>query len=283
MISIQQLSDCYQQACEVELQAFKPGNVSVYADGHDMVVDDFRLSAKVSAAPLVNPDYCLGEKIYYAVKATREAVGCNTNLGILLLCAPLVEAAVKVNNTASLQQALSSVLANTTVNDADWVFQAISLASPGGLGSSEQQDVKTQAEITLTAAMKIAENRDRIAFQYNHNFKDIFDFALLRYNVCFNRWSSSCWAALAVYSGLLSRYPDSHIERKYGNKYTRMVATKMTEIDNLLMSTDNPTALEAHLFEIDADFKSAKINPGTSADMTVTTVFVAFLENALNS
>jgi len=283
MISIQQLSDCYQQACEVELQAFKPGNVSVYADGHDMVVDDFRLSAKVSAAPLVNPDYCLGEKIYYAVKATREAVGCNTNLGILLLCAPLVEAAVKVNNTASLQQALSSVLANTTVNDADWVFQAISLASPGGLGSSEQQDVKTQAEITLTAAMKIAENRDRIAFQYNHNFKDIFDFALLRYNVCFNRWSSSCWAALAVYSGLLSRYPDSHIERKYGNKYTRMVATKMTEIDNLLMSTDNPSALEAHLFEIDADFKSAKINPGTSADMTVTTVFVAFLENALNS
>ena len=45
MISPQQLSELYQQACEVELQAFKPGNVSVYADGHDMTVADFRISA----------------------------------------------------------------------------------------------------------------------------------------------------------------------------------------------------------------------------------------------
>ncbi|NOQ16268.1 MAG: triphosphoribosyl-dephospho-CoA synthase, partial [Methyloprofundus sp.] len=38
MLSEQQLSTAYQYACEVELQAFKPGNVSVYADGHDMTV-----------------------------------------------------------------------------------------------------------------------------------------------------------------------------------------------------------------------------------------------------
>src|SRR5664279_5781975 len=90
--SSQQLGELYCQACEVDVQAFKPGNVSVYADGHDMSVADFRLSAKVSTEPLCNFDYSLGEKIYYAVKATREAVGCNTNLGIILLCAPLIQA-----------------------------------------------------------------------------------------------------------------------------------------------------------------------------------------------
>ena len=91
-VSPEQLGELYRQACEVDVQAFKPGNVSVYADGHDMTVADFRTSAKVSAEPLCNPDYSLGEKIYYAVKATREAVGCNTNLGIILLCAPLIQA-----------------------------------------------------------------------------------------------------------------------------------------------------------------------------------------------
>ena len=91
------LSQLYYQACEIELQAFKPGNVSVFSEGHDMTVADFSISAKVSADPISNPDYSLGEKIYFAVKATREAVGCNTNLGIILLCAPLIEA---VQNSA---------------------------------------------------------------------------------------------------------------------------------------------------------------------------------------
>jgi triphosphoribosyl-dephospho-CoA synthase len=132
MISSGQLRDLYQQACEVELQAFKPGNVSIYADGHDMTVADFRISAEVSAAPICNANYSLGEKIYYAVKATREAVSCNTNLGIILLCAPLLQAASQVQPGMALRDALRNVLTATTIDDADWVFKAITLASPGG-------------------------------------------------------------------------------------------------------------------------------------------------------
>src|SRR5664280_2078606 len=141
MISSQQLSELYQQACEVELQAFKPGNVSVYADGHDMTVADFRISYEVSAVPLCNPDYSLGEKIFNAVKSTREAVGCNTNLGIILLCAPLIQAISDIHSDLTLKQALHQVLTTTTLEDAQWVFKAITQASPGGLGRSEDQDV----------------------------------------------------------------------------------------------------------------------------------------------
>ncbi|MFI3185897.1 MAG: triphosphoribosyl-dephospho-CoA synthase, partial [Methylococcaceae bacterium] len=43
------IAELYLQACEVDVLAFKPGNVSVYAEGHDMTVADFRLSAEVSA------------------------------------------------------------------------------------------------------------------------------------------------------------------------------------------------------------------------------------------
>lgn len=278
MIVRQALSDAYIHACEVELQAFKPGNVSVFSDGHDMTVDDFRLSAEVSAAPLTNPAYSLGEKIYYAVKATHQAVACNTNLGIILLCAPLMQAAQRSDRPADLRQALDEVLNNTTEQDADWVFRAILLASPGGLGESEQQDVHRQATVTLLQAMLIAADKDRIALQYTNCFKDIFDFAILTYNRAFVLSGDSGWAALKVYAEMLARYPDSHIERKYGKQYSEWIAEEMALLCKAMDTANKPEEVLPMLYRIDEAFKAKKINPGTTADITVATVLVVLLE-----
>ncbi len=280
MITPAQLSAAYIKACDLELQAFKPGNVSVYSDGHDMTVEDFRISAKVSADAIANPDYCLGEKIFYAVKATREAVNCNTNLGIILLCAPLLTAAYQVTEKKPLRQALAEVLENTTLDDADWVFKAISLASPGGLGESAQQDVSEKATVTLTQAMEIASERDRIALQYTTVFKDIFDFAVLRYNEAFNCFFDKCWAAVSVYAGFLSRYADSHIERKYGNHHNNWVSEQMSLVDYALTNYAKPDLIHL-LYKVDKDFKARRINPGTTADITVATILVIFLDELL--
>lgn len=277
------LEQLYQQACEVELQAFKPGNVSVYSAAHDMTVDDFRLSAKVSAPPLCNPDYSLGEKIFYAVKATREAVGCNTNLGIILLCAPLVQAVAYCTSGVTLRQALHQVLENTTLADADWAFKAIALAAPAGLGEVAEQDVKASASVTLQQAMQLASSKDRIALQYLTDYKDIFDFTVLRYNHGLLKWGNHSWAAVAVYADLLSHYPDSHIERKYGDQYTEMVASRMIQLSNELSNTDNPDLIVPLLHNIDQELKSKRVNPGTTADMTVATVLTVFLENFISN
>ncbi len=279
IVSSQQLSELYRQACEVDVQAFKPGNVSVYADGHDMTVADFRLSAKVSAGAICNPDYSLGEKIYYAVKETREAVGCNTNLGIILLCAPLIQASSYKKSDLSLRQAVAKVISEATIEDADWVFKAITLASPGGLGRSDRQDVNEQASVTLLEAMKIASEKDRIALQYITAYNDIFNFSVLRYNVAFDQWADRNWAAVAVYAEMLSQFPDSHIERKYGGRYTEMVAMKMAELSGELSKADNPKQIKPLLFCLDQEFKLCGINPGTTADMIVATVLAAFLED----
>ena len=261
------------------MQAFKPGNVSVYADGHDMTVADFRISAEVSAEPICNPDYSLGEKIYYAVKATREAVGCNTNLGIILLCAPLIQATSRNYPGLTLKQAVGKVVGETTIEDADWVFKAIALASPGGLGSSDQQDVNETASVTLTQAMKIAGAKDRIALQYATDYQDIFNFLLLRYNASLNRWGDRNWAAAAAYVDMLSQFPDSHIERKYGNQYSEMVVEKMVKLSEELCKTDNPEQIKPLFFCLDQELKLYSINPGTTADMIVATVLSAFLED----
>jgi len=281
MLTKKQLVDAYLYACEVELQAFKPGNVSIYADGHNMTVEDFRVSAKQSVNALTNTGYSLGERIYYAVKETRAAVACNTNLGILLLSAPLIMATETAQVATDIQKNLQSILAQTTVVDADWVFRAIALAAPGGLGQSEQQDVAEKPKVTLIQAMFIAENRDRIAQQFTTNYKDIFDFLVLRYNEKLNQWDDSGWAAVAVYSAMLAKYPDSHIERKYGNLHTRMVMDKMALVDDKLSQADSPEHLESYLRNVDTEFKAAGINPGTTADLTVITVLVAKLMQLL--
>ena len=277
----EQLGYFYRQACDIELQAFKPGNVSIYADGHDMTVADFRLSAEVSAVPLCNPNYTLGEKIFYAVKATREAVACNTNLGIILLCAPLIQATVDRKPDCTLRQSLQRVLTTTTIEDAEWVFNAIVLASPGGLGNSDTQDVSGKPSENLAEAMRLASSRDRIALQYITIYQDIFDFAILIYYNAMRKWGKQDWAAVSVYVGLLCQFPDSHIERKYGSQYTEMVAKMMTSLSEEMSSVERPEQVLPSFYSVDKALKAKHLNPGTMADLTVATVFTVFLEDVI--
>ncbi len=282
MITRQQLISAYEQACEIELLAFKPGNVSVYSNGHDMTVEDFRASYRASSGPITDPSYSLGEKIYYAVKATRDAVGCNTNLGIILLCAPLLQSMTRIDNGQSLREVAAQVLAATTRQDADWVFQAIRHASPGGLGDSDEADVNQKASVTLLEAMKIASSKDRIAYQYTNAYKEIFEFTIFMYNANFAKFGNRNWAALSVYAAMLQNQADSHIERKYGSQYSDWVAAEMKIINQALAATDNPESLLPLLNDIDEAFKAKGLNPGTTADITVVTVLVDFLEQMIN-
>ncbi|MCQ8118961.1 triphosphoribosyl-dephospho-CoA synthase [Methylomonas rosea] len=281
MLNRQQLIDVYIQACETELQAFKPGNVSVYSAADDMTVDDFRVSARVSSEPITDPQYSLGEKIYYAVKATREAVACNTNLGIILLCAPLLQVVASLNTGENLRDGLRLLLEKTTREDADWVFKAVTLAAPAGLGESAQHDVQKPADVSLTEAMVFAADKDRIALQYATIFKDVFDFGVLRYNRAFVLSGDCAWAALAVFAAMLAQYPDSHIERKYGERYSEWIKAEMHKLDRAMQTACEPKELLPVLYDMDKAFKAQRINPGTTADITVATVLVVLLEQLI--
>jgi triphosphoribosyl-dephospho-CoA synthase len=223
----------------------------------------------------------LGEKIFYAVKATREAVGCNTNLGIILLAAPLMQAYWQRQIGQSLRESLMVVLANTTLQDAEWAFKAITLAAPGGLGKSEQQDVNQAPEVTLLEAMQIASPKDRIALQYTNGFKDIFDFSVLQYNRAFVLSGESSWSALSVFAELLAKFPDSHIERKFGSQYSEWIAAEMATLCEALNNAGTLDELVPMLHRLDQTFKAKRINPGTTADLTVATLLVVFLEKLI--
>jgi len=277
------LQQAYLEACEAELRAFKPGNVSVHSEGHDMTVEDFRRSAQASAAPLCDLGLSLGEKIFQAVRATREAVGCNTNLGIVLLAAPLMQACLSTKEGLSLRESLNQVLRNTTVEDADWVYQAIRLASPGGLGESDHQDIHSKPQVTLLEAMEIAAGWDRIAWQYVNSYANVFDLAVPRYHRGMSLWANEEWATVAVFAALLKSIPDSHIERKFGPQFNAEVADKLSQVECALFASDTPDQTLPLLHEVDAVFKSKGLNPGTTADLTVACLLSVRLERLTNS
>lgn len=65
-------------------------------------------------------------------RSTFAAIRANTNLGIILLCAPLSAAADAT--TSDLRASLVNVLQSLDVEDANLAFRAVAQAAPAGLG-----------------------------------------------------------------------------------------------------------------------------------------------------
>ncbi len=273
----EQLSKAYKTACMAELQAIKPGNVHVFADGHGMTIDDFILSADVTAEIIARADLSLGERIWHAVEATQNAVGQNTNLGMLLLCAPIIDAALQLVDKQSLQQSLQDTLAKLTVSDAQWVAKAIVLANPGGLGDAAQYDVHETPQVSLLEMMRAAQHKDRIAWQYVNAFEDVMGFGITRFSDAMIRWENPAWAAAALYLGLLTYMPDTHVVRKHGNTMAQTLMQEASDIEQIYWQTDNPKLVQKQLLHWDASLKQRGINPGTSADLTVATLLASSL------
>jgi triphosphoribosyl-dephospho-CoA synthase len=272
-----QLTQVFTNACMGELQALKPGNVHVFADGHGMTIHDFIKSADVSAAVIAQPSLSVGERIYAAIEATQKAVGLNTNLGLVLLCAPLIQAALDGDKEQSLEMNLSAVLSHLTINDAILTAQTIVLANPAGLGSVSEHDVRQSPQVTLLEMMCSAQHQDRIALQYANNFQDVFGFGLQCYGEAMTKWQNQAWATTALYLGFVSRQQDTHIVRKYGNGVAEAVMIEAQAMEAAHRLAENPKLIQKQLLEWDASLKKRNINPGTSADLTVATLLASFL------
>lgn len=276
------LQHAYLQACLAELEALKPGNVHIFSDGHGMQVQDFIASAEVSAAALCDDETYghrpLGQRILQALQATHAKVGCNTNLGIVLLAAPPVQARLQFQELP-LQTALHQVLQQTTVEDAACVYEGIRLVSPAGMGQRDAHDVSQPPQITLLHAMQLASQNDMVAQQYVDAYATIFSTVMPLYEAYSARWERSAWALTAVYLYWLSSVPDSHIQRKYGTDLASQIQNTAGEHYTAFTALENPKHYMPALLKWDAELKQARINPGTSADLTVITAMISSLIN----
>jgi triphosphoribosyl-dephospho-CoA synthase len=243
-----------------------------------MSESDFRASAAVAAGPLTAPGARVGQRIHGAVEATLAAVGTNTNLGIVLLCAPLAAAAER---STPLRTALAIELAMLDRDDAELAFRAIVRSAPAGLGRAERHDVFAPATVTLKAAMAEAAGRDRVACQYATDFEDVFGLGEGALTSALLRWDDRRWATLATYLAFLAGFADSHIVRKHGAAVAEETRAAAEFFRARLDACASPDALLPELIAWDRDLKARGINPGTSADLTVATLFVHRLRNSL--
>ncbi len=262
----QLFGDKYRDACMAELTAIKPGNVHMFADGHGMVVQDFIQSANVSAPAIAQVGLTVGERILNATQATWNAVGCNTNLGIVLLAAPMIQAAY--SDKGFCRESLQSVLKALTVQDAIQAYQAITLANPAGLGAASEHDVQDAPQLSLLEGMQAAADRDLIAQQYSDGYQAVFH-ALALYQNYFGLWEREAWAVTAVHLHFLAEFEDSHIARKHGNAIAQAIQLEAKNHYQHFTAQENPKLYQASLLDWDADLKKRGINPGTSADLTV--------------
>ncbi len=234
-----------QLACLLEVSAAKPGNVSPGRHFADACYEEFLASAVAIGGPLAGAGTRpLGATVRLAVEATARWTRSNTNLGIVLLLAPLARAAMlgsrvddptdcgmRIADCGSrsegggppwmgLRNAVRRVLEATTVDDARDVYAAIRLAAPGGLG--------------------------RVA-------------------------------VVETFLTLLAAAPDTHVARRGGAVLAADILRRARAVRAAggVRSTGGRRALD----DMDRSLREAGnvANPGTTADLTAAAIFVVLL------
>lgn len=263
-----------QAACLIEASAPKPGNVTPQHAFSDTTYEDFLLSAAaIGPAFLRAAEAGVGATVLRAVQDTRRLVRANTNLGIVLLLAPLARAAG--GGGGPLREHLARELRSLTRADARDAFAAIRLTSPGGLGRAEHEDVQDEPKRTLREAMALAAERDSIAREYVTDYDLTFGMvapALSGARTAGLSWSA---AALEAYLRTLAAVPDTLVARKEGRETAESVSAGARRV---LAATGTARAEGLAAFDAELRAHGNRRNPGTTADLVAAGLFVALVE-----
>lgn len=267
-----------QLACIWEATARKPGNVHRSCDFADLTYLDLLQSA-AAVAPVFEaaPHLGVGRTVLEAVKATRRVASTNTNLGIVLLLAPLAT----VPPSDDLRNGLPRVLEQLDVADARAAYEAIRLAAAGGLGRVPDQDIREEPTKNLRAIMALAAERDLIARQYTNDFHEVLHDGVPA--VCRGLEQTRCLEDAIIYGylHLLASYPDSLIVRKRGPAEAAEVSRRARSV----LEQGWPKGAESRQALTDLDRwlreEGHRRNPGTTADLVTACLFVLLREGTI--
>lgn len=274
------ISQAVELACILEASSPKLGNVHPGASFRDMHFGHF-VAAAARVAPLFdNPGCCrVGRLVLDAVVSTRRCVECNTNLGTLLLLAPLAVGAGKLELAGIkptmdyLRQATGQVLRELNADDSQAIYDAIRVASPGGLGHSELHDVDSQAPEDLLDAMRLVSEIDAVARQYVSDFEDIFlrfwPWLLEELRCC----DDPLQAIGKVQLRWLAHEPDGLIVRKLGWDEGKRIQQSAARVYELSKSHSLDFAREYQALDHSLRDEANRRNPGTTADLIAATLF----------
>jgi len=273
------VSSAAQLACVLEVSAEKPGNVTPSHDFDDTSYEDM-LRSGIALGPELGHagERAVGETVLAAVRASRDAAGANTNLGIALLLAPLARAAL---GGGPLRERVGEVLRALTVDDARDAYAAIRLAEAGGLDEPVEHDVRDEPRVTLHEAMAAAAQRDTIASEYVTDHAVTFELGLPALADALGDGLRARDAIVELALRLLAAVPDTLIARKRGADAAGRVAAGARQVLTAggVRTARGRTALAG--FDASLRQDGNTLNPGTTADLVTAVLFVALLEGLL--
>ncbi len=272
------IGQCASLACLLEASAPKPGNVHRSADFEDVTFYDFAASA-VAIAPAMDlaVQNGVGPTVLAAIRATRAVVSTNTNLGMVLLLAPLAA----VPRDVALQEGVANVLEQLSPVDANCVYEAIRIAQPGGMGEVKEMDVAGRPPDDLQAAMRSAADRDWVARQYVEHFADVLGFVAPALAAGRTAGWSLIESIVHAHLQTMCKYPDSLISRKCGPAVAREAAARAGRV--LESGKPGDKAYYSALGDLDLWLRADghRRNPGTTADLISAGLFVGLREGIL--
>ena len=273
------IGQCATQACLWEATAPKPGNVHPQASFPDTCYDDYVLSAQaIGPAMEAAVREGVGTTVWQAVEATRSVVSSNTNLGLILLLAPLAS----VPREEPLPSGVKDILKELTAADTERVYTAIERVQPGGIGSVDSLDIHQLPPENLVNAMKQARDRDLIARQYSDGFVDLFDlvYPWLQQGMA-TGWTLSD-SIVRCHIACMASFPDSLIARKCGLS----VAQESQRRAQAVLDQGSPTSpgYQQGIDELDHWLRAddQRRNPGTTADMVGAALFIGLRHGTID-
>lgn len=265
-------------ACVWEATAPKPGNVYPGADFPDMAYSDFVRSA-VAIGPIFDLEIrSVGQTIVDAVQATQAEVRKNTNLGTILLIAPLAAVA----RDLPLKEGIHEVLERLSEVDTKWVFEAIRLANPGGLGRTDQADVRDDPpRRPLREIMALAADRDLVARQFANGFHEVLSLIAPKIVAEVAAGNTLSSAIVWAFLGQMAREPDSLIARKVGGAVAEEARQRAAEV--VAIGRSDPARHRAAVAEFDGWLRADgnRRNPGTTADLIAAALFAILRDHSL--
>jgi triphosphoribosyl-dephospho-CoA synthase len=259
------------------------------------LVPHFRLAAlrgsKAAAGPMRGGELMIGERIRRAVESCSEwQHGGNTSLGAILLLIPISFAAGMVPSRNALEaqeirKNLRRVARSTSKTDAVNVYRAISLASPGGMGKVPELDVNDKGSLarirkmnmSLLDIFRMSEGHDTISSEWVRGFPVTFDIGLPFLVRELRTTGDINTAVVDTYLRILSQVPDTLVARKLGMsraKEVSLMAKRVLKVGGMKTSRGRREAerMDKSLQRIDH-----RCNPGTTADLTASTLSILLL------
>jgi triphosphoribosyl-dephospho-CoA synthase len=272
------LETMVRAACLLEATARKAGNVHPWRSFSDLTYTDFVVAADAIAPILARASQLgVGRAVYEAVAATRQKVTRNTNLGIVLLLAPLAAVPSRVR----LADGIRDVLHGLSHVDAEDAYRAIRLAQPGGLGEVDAEDVSGPPTGTLLEVMRFAADRDLIARQYAENFSLVLELGMPYLSAVSDFARNWEPAVVGLQLELLARNADSLIVRKCGAQMGEEVSRRAKAVLHSARPGTRRALAEFIRFDRWLRADGNRRNPGTTADLIAAALFAAFREGGV--